>query len=256
MYTIKITTNTTGKLSTAQADQLPDTEKASIPAGEYPLHSYSYDRATRHYRVAFGKDSSNKQISFGGKNTFYVWQGHAEIYKNGEIVSLVSAGPTQSDLRDSFLLLRWTGEYDEFSAKKFRLEWRRDKTVLDWVYVVSGQPGLSGVLPKNDYSGSNRPCPEGKFSLGPVEENWSPYGWGAGLGNYWVSINGTSPRGNVGIHNDANRYTQDGKKYKPGSAGCVCPTNQRDTQRVMGWVDGGAKYLIVDWQLGSVTYPK
>ena len=107
------------------------------------------------------------------------------------------------------------------------------------------------VRPQQDYSGSMRCLPEGIYELGPVEDAGKGQSWGAGLGRYAIEL---KPKTNVGgrsalfIHLDAN------KTVSPGSAGCVCPFNDQDIFRIMGWLSqtNAPKELVCDLGMGTL----
>lgn len=74
---LKVVENSTLKKKPADSTSLLDDEKESISFGEYELHSWSdFDEDESHWRVAFLDDS------FKGTNTWLVFAGHAEIWKN------------------------------------------------------------------------------------------------------------------------------------------------------------------------------
>lgn len=239
-YTIKITKQTTLKTSTNQAINLPPEEKAEVNAG-VELAISAYTPADSHIKFTLAKDDNGKQITINGRNTWLVFGGHCQVLKNGQPVqigtSIIQSG--------SYMLMRSAGKKDQFGGDLYRLSWMQGGREVDAVLVVSGQPGKKPVPRSEDYSGSMRPCPEGSHRLGPVE-----YGWfGNGIGARWISVSDTSPRESVGIHADQNRF-----EGFPGSAGCICPLNESDMEKVCGWRNSGAETVIVDHGFGTVKY--
>lgn len=74
---LKVVKNTLLKLHPTESSQLPDNEKHNISQGEYELHSWSaLEEEEAHLRVAFMNDS------FNGRNTWLVFTGHVEIWKD------------------------------------------------------------------------------------------------------------------------------------------------------------------------------
>lgn len=239
-YTIKIVNNTTLKTSTNQAVDLPPEEKAEVNAGtELPIVAYT--PTGKHIKFTLAKDSAGKQRVINGRNTWLVYAIHCEVLKNGSLVQL----GTSIIQSGSFMLMKASGKRDQFGGDLYRLSWMQGGREVDAVLCVSGQPGKKPVRKAEDASGSMAPCPEGSYRLGAVE-----YGWfGNGIGSIWISVFGTEPRQAIGVHCDANR--QEGF---PGSAGCICPLNDADMQKVAGWRNSGAETVIVDHGFGTVRY--
>ena len=74
---LKVVRDTTLKLRSIDSTQLPESEKSAISKGEYELHSWNnFDEDEGHLRVAFLNDS------FKGRNTWLVFIGHVEIWKD------------------------------------------------------------------------------------------------------------------------------------------------------------------------------
>jgi lysozyme len=122
----------------------------------------------------------------------------------------------------------WSGK-----LRNFELALHRSGGVkVDSVPCNSGAPGAQDFIPpERDYPGSMRPIPEGRYSIGPVEV--ADRSWGPGLGRVWIGLTPINPRcarGDFGIHLDSNRGTA------PGSAGCVVLRNDKDLDRVVGWL--------------------
>lgn len=158
------------------------------------------------------------------------------------VISAVSAKPIVRTTR--------TGRKDSNGLDILQVDLVKGGVVVDTLFATSGQARNQTfeVAGKNTQkSGSMAPIPEGVYKLGTPEVTGGSFG--SGLGNTWVSIDGNealSGRSAFGFHRDANI------DVAPGSAGCIVFTNQKDIDKLAGWVKGGAKDLSVDWGLGSV----
>jgi hypothetical protein len=148
---------------------------------------------------------------------------------------------------DTYLYCKWSGEYDPFGLKVLGLYFINGNSVVDKVAVCSGQSYAQDVVwPLDDYSGSMRPCPEGVYDLGSIDD--IGYDDGSGFGRYTVPLNprASIKRSQLLLHADNNRGVS------PGSAGCLCPYNPENMARVIGWLRQKAepKYVVVDHGLG------
>lgn len=229
-YILKVVKDTVFKQSTNQSADLTAEDLIEIAADcEFPVSSFSYQQG--HLKFSLGK-RNGKQASIEGRNTWFAWMPAVQLTKNGKVVNVTPPVATASG---SLMIMDRIGRTDQFGAELYKLAWVKAGKEIDWVYVVSGQPGLKAVPREKDYSGSMRPCPAGTYSLGEVEEGH----WGSAIGGLWISVDGTEPRQAVGIHQDANRA------YSPGSAGCVCPLTESDMRRVAAWRDAGCATLKV-----------
>lgn len=144
-----------------------------------------------------------------------------------------------------YMLMTDSGKVDRFGAQLFDLELVEHGKRIDGVTAISGIPPKRPIPIAQDYAGSGRPCPEGRFKLGAVEVG----AWGRSIGNIWISVYGTEPRQAIGIHSDANRETA------PGSLGCICPLDDAGMTRVASWRNAGVDTLIVDHGFKTVTRP-
>lgn len=241
MYQLRILQATTLKQSTNQALQLTDRQKIPISKNTLlPISSYALQAG--HIKFSLGKNSAGEQLDLAGRNTWFAYLPHAELLKDGVAIAPYVSPSTSLPGPTNHLRMNRSGACDQFGGELFKLSWIKDGRLVDALHVVSGQPGLKGVRCSDDHCGSMRPCPEGTYRLGEVEEGR----WGDAIGDYWISINGTEPREAVGIHQDANRA------WAPGTAGCLGALNQSDMIRICGWRNAGAAVLVVDHGLGSL----
>lgn len=156
-----------------------------------------------------------------------------------------------------YLLMTYSGEYQS-GFRKFNLDLMNGDRRVDRVAVLSGAGFTQDeafVKPSQDYSGSMRCLPEGIYELGPVEDAGAGQSWGAGLGRWAIELKPKSPIGGrsaLFIHLDAN------KASSPGSAGCVCPFNDGDIYKIMGWLQQKTKptKLICDLGMGTIPSKK
>lgn len=248
-YILKILKDTYLKTSTRQASDLQQGEKYPLNAGqEYSIAAYADDK-NKHLRVTFGLDREHKQISFpsdtGQRNTWMLFADHAEILKDGRPIKTISLSP----LGKYWLKCVPVGR-DDWGCPAFHLYWMKGSEAVDRVYCISGCPGSDILYPTDDYSGSMAPCPEGVYNIGPVERGW----FSNAIGNIAIEITvkaqyRANDRSAIFLHLDANR------NYAPGSAGCICPINAADMERVASWVssDSAPEYLVVDHGLGFLS---
>jgi hypothetical protein len=151
--------------------------------------------------------------------------------------------------QDTYIYMKWSGQYDEYGLKIFGFYFMNGQTAIDKVAVCSGQAYAQDVVwPLDDYAGSMRPCPEGVYDLGAIDDLGYDPGSSDGFGQYVIPL---LPRAAIGrsallIHADRNRSTS------PGSAGCCCPFNPENMLKIIGWMrqKSAPKYLIVDHELG------
>ena len=251
-YTLKINVDTFLKQSTLQSTALSQGEKVAVKAGtEFPIGSWA-NAANKHVRVTFGLDKDGKQISFAGpdgepRNTWILFKEHCDILKEGRSVSVPMLPPRPKT--DIFALhLKPTGERDAWDCVTFVLAWTKNGEPVDQMVVLSGAPGAEIVEPGDDFAGSLRPIPEGIYNLGPVERGW----FGDAMGYIAVEMvvqpsYAANDRSALFIHEDANRSLG-----SPGSAGCICPYDALDMERVASWLSSSNRpnFIVVDHGLG------
>jgi hypothetical protein len=148
-----------------------------------------------------------------------------------------------------YLYVKWSGHYDEEGLKIFGMYLMNGDKVVDKVAVCSGQSYAQDTpWPLDDYSGSMRPCPEGVYDLGAVDDIGYDPGSSDGFGQWVIPLNPRAAikRSALQIHSDRNRATS------PGSAGCLCPYDVGNMQKVVAWCMAKARptYCIVDHGTG------
>ncbi len=85
-YTMRIELDTWLKQSTAQGSSLPDDQRQLVRAGtSLPVNSFTVV-GTFHLQVALGVDERGQQVSFKGKNTWFIYRPVVELLKNDEAV--------------------------------------------------------------------------------------------------------------------------------------------------------------------------
>lgn len=151
--------------------------------------------------------------------------------------------------QDIYLYCNWSGKYDEHGLKVFGLYLMNGDRVVDKLVVCSGQAYAQDVVwPPDDYSGSMRPCPEGIYDLGAIDDIGYDPGSSDRFGQYTVPLNPRFPlqRSALLLHSDRNRVTS------PGSAGCIVTYFEKDMYILIKWLRSKAKptYLIMDHGLG------
>lgn len=149
-----------------------------------------------------------------------------------------------------YLLCEKTDGYDPQGGRILRLSLMNGDRTVDKIAVCSGQSYAQEFIdPRNDYSGSMRPAPEGIYDIGAIDDLGHDPGSSDGFGRYFVPIvqrSAPNNRSAFGLHEDRNRSTS------PGSAGCLSPYNSSDMAKIISWLKSTAKpqYLVVDWGLG------
>jgi hypothetical protein len=154
--------------------------------------------------------------------------------------------------QDIYLYCNWSGKYDDYGLKVFGLYLMNGDRVVDKLVVCSGQAYAQDVAwPPDDYSGSMRPCPEGVYDIGAVDDLGYDPGASDGYGQWVVPIEPRFPlqRSLLRLHSDRNGATS------PGSAGCICPYFEKDMYILVKWLRAKSKptYLIVDHGLGYLS---
>jgi hypothetical protein len=137
-----------------------------------------------------------------------------------------------------------TDRTDEFGATIYRLKW--GKTTID---AISGLPGYESCNPTEDYPGSCRPIPEGKYSVGkPVAEPLDDCD--PAIGPDWIPLSTDSDVGGRGgflIHRDWNYVLH------PGTAGCIAPVRHADMDKIVAAVGAGEfDTIVVNYGYGVV----
>lgn len=167
------------------------------------------------------------------------------------------------DFKSSFLYLTPEGHYkDGFRVFTLGL-YNKDGEKVDSMSVLSGAAHTqydAFISPEADYARSGRCLPEGIYDLGPLEDAGEGQSWGEGIGRWWVSvdsqISGVNNRTAFGVHDDANR------QYSKGSAGCICPFEKSQMNRIVGWFSQQSRpmFLICNLNVGwldnrDIKYP-
>lgn len=154
--------------------------------------------------------------------------------------------------REVYLYSKWSGKYDEYGLKIFGMYLINGDQVVDKIAFCSGQSYAQDVVwPLDDYSGSMRPCPEGVYDLGAIDDLGYDPGSGDGFGQFVIPLipRAKIKRSELLAHADRNRLTS------PGSAGCTTPYSVEKMMVLIGWVrqKAGPKYLVVDHGLGFLA---
>nr|WP_228035566.1 lysozyme [Oculatella sp. LEGE 06141] len=94
-YSLKFVLDTLLKQTTAQSSQLDDTQLQSIEAGtELPIVAIQPVDAN-HLKVTLGQDDQGNQLSFKGRNTWYIYNPDVQIWRDGQpIMSLATVSQT------------------------------------------------------------------------------------------------------------------------------------------------------------------
>lgn len=77
---LKVVKDTILKQSPIDRSLLTDDDKVNLTSNEYDLHSWVDLEEDSHLRVAFAANS------FNGRNTWYIYTGHAEVWNDGRMI--------------------------------------------------------------------------------------------------------------------------------------------------------------------------
>jgi GH24 family phage-related lysozyme (muramidase) len=107
--TLRATSDTWLKLSTAQSTALPDDQKQSLPSGTVlPVSSYTLAN-NDHVRVALGIDSQGNQVQFKNRNTWFVYRPAIQLLQNGQVINLAASGQRRINAKGLQLLKAFEG---------------------------------------------------------------------------------------------------------------------------------------------------
>jgi hypothetical protein len=129
--------------------------------------------------------------------------------------------------------------------------WVKGNSIADSISgIVSGQGYAQEYRTKNNTGpwGSMRPVPEGIYSIGPGVSS----GDDGIRGAFYSMLPNPSPRGDFGLHLDANR------SRAPGTAGCLGFPDKESFAKFKSWMSATDKprRVVVDWNLGSLPQPQ
>lgn len=159
---------------------------------------------------------------------------------------------TQPAMTGKYIVMRPSGKKDQFGGELYDLSFMDGQTIKATVQIVSGRPGKTK---DHQNQPSEGPLPGGKYSIGAVNKG----SHACDIGNIWIPLtpqpgNDMFGRSDFGIHRDNDRTnTYPGTKCvspyspKPGTQGCVGTLDQSGIETVAGWVNAGAKTLVVDY---------
>jgi GH24 family phage-related lysozyme (muramidase) len=86
VYVVKAVADTWLKLSVAQASTLSENQRELLKSGTV-LRISSYDTVpNNHLKIALGKDQQGQQISFQGRNTWFVYRPDVQILRDGKVI--------------------------------------------------------------------------------------------------------------------------------------------------------------------------
>jgi len=188
---------------------------------------------------------SQKQLAQSSPDAARVNQG-----KGAEAIAPVNAipeAPTVNEVFEDFTLhMDWDGDRDTYGYRAFNLELRQGARVVEAMTVRSGGGKAQKqalIHPYEDFSGSYRSCPEGRYRVGKVfRGNYS-----AAIGNIWIPID---PKTNIGGRQSIGCHRDGGLL---GSAGCVVTHDQHGIERIARWVEEyQIEELTVDYGFGTL----
>jgi len=93
VYSLKTSSGTWLKLSTAQSSSLPDTQKQFLQAGTtLPVANFA-PVGQYHLKVSLGLDDQNQQVSFKGRNTWYAYRPSVQMFRDGQFFQPAALQP-------------------------------------------------------------------------------------------------------------------------------------------------------------------
>jgi GH24 family phage-related lysozyme (muramidase) len=109
VYSIRFKLDTWLKQSTAQGASLPEAHRQLINARTV-LPISDFLREGNHLKITLGKNEQNQQLSYKGRNTWYVYEPAVEILQDGRVINLETLKPIEPAyilrvLLDTFLKL-------------------------------------------------------------------------------------------------------------------------------------------------------
>lgn len=150
-----------------------------------------------------------------------------------------------------YLLHTFTGKYDQFGFKCFLLEFINNGKAVDRLHVISGSPTAQRRQlphPKDDYSKSGNPLPEGIYKVGEIIQMCAPE---KGVGCIKIPLDvlpgfRVNNRSEFLIHDDPNRL------LARGSMGCVVTYTKMDMDRIVDWRSqkSSPNILVANYGLG------
>jgi hypothetical protein len=157
-----------------------------------------------------------------------------------------------------YLLHTFTGKYDQFGFKCFLLEFVNNGKAVDRLHVISGSPTAQRRQlphPKEDYSKSGNPLPEGIYKVGEIIQMCAPE---KGVGCIKIPLDVLSDfrvnnRSEFLIHEDFNA-----KMGAIGSLGCIVTYTKMDMDRIVSWCSQKARpqVLVADYGQGLLKAKK
>lgn len=151
-----------------------------------------------------------------------------------------------------YLLHTFTGKYDQFGFKCFLLEFINNGKAVDRLHVISGSPTAQRRQlphPKDDYSKSGNPLPEGIYKVGEIIRMSSPE---KGVGCIKIPLDvlpefRVNNRSEFLIHEDFNR-----SMGAIGSMGCIVTYVKADMDRIVSWCSQKSRpnILVANYGLG------
>lgn len=158
-----------------------------------------------------------------------------------------------------YLLHTFTGKYDQFGFKCFLLEFINNGKAVDRLHVISGSPSAQRRQlphPKDDYSKSGNPLPEGIYKVGEIIQMSNPE---KGVGLIKIPLDVLSDfrinnRSEFLIHEDFLRSCG----AALGSMGCIVTYTKMDMDRIVSWCSQKARpqVLIADYGKGLLKAKK
>ena len=158
-----------------------------------------------------------------------------------------------------YLLHTFTGKYDQFGFKCFLLELINSGKAVDRLHVISGSPAAQRrplPHPKDDYSKSGNPLPEGIYKVGEIIRLCNPE---KGVGCIKIPLD-VLPEFRVNNRSEFLLHEDFLRSYGGalGSLGCIVTYTKTDMDRIVSWCSQKARpqVLIADYSKGLLASKK
>ncbi len=156
-----------------------------------------------------------------------------------------------------YLLHTFARSFDQHGFKVFLLQFINGSKVVDQLHVISGSPAAQGrelLHPKDDFSKSGNPLPEGIYKVGEVIKMRVLE---KGVGYVKIPLDvlpdfRVNNRSEFLLHDDPNRM------IARGSLGCIVTYTKADMERIISWCEQKARptILVANYNKGLLASKK
>lgn len=117
VYVLKTVTDTWLKQSPEQASSLDESQRQLLNSGTVlPISSY-LPVPNNHLRISLGKDAQGQQLSYKGRNTWYVYRPDVQILREGKVILAGSEPPPGPSYAVKTLVSTWLKQSPQQASK-------------------------------------------------------------------------------------------------------------------------------------------